>query len=54
MMTLIAFGTYWVVVTLIAKLARVDQGCGCKRCRGVEEEKPVYRSLDERLKELAL
>jgi hypothetical protein len=53
MMTLIAFTTYWVVVTVIAKLARVDQGCGCKRCRGVEEEPRVYSNLDERLKELA-
>jgi hypothetical protein len=54
MMTLIAFTTYWVAVTLIAKLARVDRGCGCKRCRGVEEETPVHSNLDERLKELAL
>jgi len=50
-MTLIAFATYWVTVTVIAKLARVDRGCGCKRCRGVEEEKPVYHKLE---KELAL
>jgi hypothetical protein len=36
MMKLLAFALYWIAVTMIAWVVRVDRGCGCKNCRRPE------------------